>query len=1152
MYDTVDSSRVSLAGERLLMSSFLKNRAEEENFRLARELEREELFFELNLDEDAILRSQDLFGQIARSDLRTLGHTGFIKRYPALTLVALLGHAGVAYDHGTFWETFWDATALDPDPDFAIALRHQLYYLLYKFRMRTFPELLTESKYVMAMALHAGIPVNCLGDLVDVIEDHIRKGRDPSGVAVLEWLAEPGMEYRLNRLDVPVRNFLQLGGRIAVDILDRVVEFLIFTLENPEPWNDLTLDTSTTGLPTLVLDGLIARLKVQPFGADVDRGAARLRHRPRPVVSYSMEDDQVMVGVPYPSQRGDLPWKVTVAGATREVYAERPWGLAQGEEVPPTPMAVTAPAREVLMRHEASGDHHRVAVVDTADPMLLFTPGGRLVKSRASLPRGEVLALVPKDGTVVDALTGEELGTEGDRSPMGWHGWKARLVDLSSHDSIQLRRGNTPTGSIRGVRSVGSPRIDLGDPVVGLRSAEGIRVYAQRPEVTLPAHIGTEPLTWRVRVRESGQSLWLADSEWESDTVESVLDPFDGIAPGLLGLYEIWINGPVGSDLRYSVFLAEGVEVEYGDSFRTPVSGGLSEAIAAVTCTEPLTTDCEWIEFGVDDRDSAIRIDAGGHGYRMILTPPYFEARVDTLGTPAEWRTSAKVLAPADLEGHAVVAARVPGNVSVSIALLDDSGAIVQEEYPEVPADNVFQVPTRAFVDTARRVGACRLVALIDEEAKIHTVTIAHIRPARLCESVELRERTLVFSGLAEEEDLAVWVWAVTAPWRPVARLSIADKRAVLPDDLHESGDLIVQVFVDDPWVTVTRPSTPDLAAAMRVAQHGWVVGDHPAVDDLAQFLAGEASVPLAPAAVPGAWEALAMLGFAATDAESRRVREGLLKILARHPRAALEALGNSTISPAKKMALLIRIRLIDRPYSASDTRNDLHPDPWVGCMVEISDLPSLYARRRAVVTERSETLGYLTAQGGAALLTLLQEGRLTNPTAGIVDAVAVSMDERSEEEIDRVYEAVQLVPGALLDVDSRVSAVANAFRLRSAWSRDPACEELARHASRALMDVKSAAPALFDLIAARDEVLHGIDVGERPWALLSVQSLIFAAVVRLDARGEFEKSPVTPAARAAWATFAEYFPDLVATDILIADAAVTYLVHGDLIGEPA
>ncbi|NKS02553.1 hypothetical protein GS528_16320 [Rhodococcus hoagii] len=363
--------------------------------------------------------------------------------------MTLIGHAGLAYEQGRFWDSYWEELALEADDEFEHVLRHSLNDLLRKFRLREFPEI-AASNYIRVMAMHAGIPVYCLGDLVEVIEEHVQHGRDTTGAAVLEWLTEPGMSYRLNRLDVPVRNFLQLAGEIAVDILDRIIEFLLFTVEHSDVWNDLALDTSTTGLPTLLLEGLIERLRERPFG-QAAVAAPKVARRRKPAVSYSVEDDQVMVGVPYPTESPESPWKVSIAGTTREIYAERGWGVDDGAEHPHTPIAVTAPAREVLMVHDASGENFRIPVVDSADPLLLFTENGRLIQRHTALPRGLVLAVYPKDGTVADAVSGESIEFEEEaRTPSGWKGWHAQFLDLAGHNSILFRRAGRPDGAIRG------------------------------------------------------------------------------------------------------------------------------------------------------------------------------------------------------------------------------------------------------------------------------------------------------------------------------------------------------------------------------------------------------------------------------------------------------------------------------------------------------------------------------------------------------------------------------------------------------------------------------------------------------------------------------------------------------------------------------
>ncbi len=1006
----------------------------------------------------------------------------------------------------------------------------------------------------MVMAMHAGIPVRCLGDLVAVIEGHVRQGRDATGAALLEWLTAPGMDYRLGGLDVPVRNFLHHGGEIAVDILDRIIEFLAYTLEDPEAWNNLELDTSTTGLPTVLLNGLIEHLHKRPFLSTEDGSASPrgIRQRRNPVITYSVQDDEVLVGVPYPESGADLPWKVTVAGNTREVYAESGWGVEAGDH-PPTPVAVTAPARELLLVHEGSGANHTVPVFDTADPLLLFDLDGRLLRRTASLPRGLVLAMHPKDAAVIDAATDTPVRAADDpRVPSGWTGWRVNTLDLTGHDSILLRRNGRDDGPVRGVRSLGSPTFVPADPIPGLYTPNGLRVYAERPCVDLPPYVGSEPVLWRVRARRSGDRRWLVDCEWESGTEETSLDPFDGVEETLFGLYEVEVGCEAGADQRHTLFLAEGIDVDHGGAFRLPVSGGLAASTSTVTSAYDLTVDRTSVPFGIADRENEIRIGAGGRANKLVLRPPHIELRIDPVGAPTQWRTAPLSVNPADLEEHAVVAVRAPGCTSARFLLVDDQDRQVQQETPECPSDNVFQLSTRRFVDTARRVGVCRLIAVVDDESGVgHRVTLADVRPARLCERVTLDGTDLVFEQLADIDDPAVWVWAATAPWRPLVRLDITGGRATLPEDLHDAGDLIAAVFADDPFAIVTRPARPD-RDAIRVGRPGWVRDENPVLDDLARFLSGVGQPPLVPDAVDGAWAALALLPWDATDSESERLRGGLVRILGRHPRAALEALGSSTIPQDEMMSLLIRTQLVGLPYSASFTLNDLHPNGWVGCMVEISDLPSLRDRGRAVAGERAETLAYLETQGGRVLMDLLRTGKMGDPRTGVFDPIVLNLHVMAPERLEALFEQVRLVPGALLDVDTRTTATADAFHRRADWMDEPVCRTLPGHTAKALREVKKASPALYDLIVARNEVLAGVDVEQHPWMLLSVQSLTLAAVARLEARGEFRYAPMTADMRLAWAQMAEYFPAMVAGDLLIAEALAAHLTHGDLIGEPA
>ncbi len=121
--------------------SFLWDLAGDEEFRLARRLDGVTMFFELNLDADEVRRTQEMYGSVADQFVPRNGPQALIRKFPALTLTSLVGHAGLAYDQGRYWESFWDELGLSRDPEFENALRSGLNGLLRRFRMREFPEL---------------------------------------------------------------------------------------------------------------------------------------------------------------------------------------------------------------------------------------------------------------------------------------------------------------------------------------------------------------------------------------------------------------------------------------------------------------------------------------------------------------------------------------------------------------------------------------------------------------------------------------------------------------------------------------------------------------------------------------------------------------------------------------------------------------------------------------------------------------------------------------------------------------------------------------------------------------------------------------------------------------------------------------------------
>ncbi len=1119
--------------------TFVWNEAGNEEYRQARRLEQVSLFAELNLDYDEIARTRDLLGQVIREHRHRLGLSRLIDKFPALTLTTLIGHAGLDYEQGKYWESFWSELDLEREQEFENLLRARLPVYLRKFRMRLFPDLGTQ--YVQMMAVHAGIPVHCLGDLVDVIEQHVAQGRDPRGAAVFEWLTQPGLEYRMNDLDVPVRNFLKYGGEVAVDIVDRIIEFAGYTREYPDFANDLNLDTATTGIPSLLLDALIERWEERPFGAAAMIASRAPRPR-RPVLSYSRTDDQIIVEVPYPGVGAENPWLVSLDGETSAVHARRGWGLSAGEVQPSTPMPVTRQVREVVLRHDESGQHYRISLVDKADPLLIFDEHGTHLSRHTALPRGEVVAVHPARATLREAHSGSALAHSAEATPVGWRDWVARVYDLADIDAVVLD-DDARVGMPRQVRRTGSARLVLPVPVEGLYTRSGLAVYAERPSVDLPAH-AVEPVEWRVRVRRSGTVDWLADDIWESETEPVSLDPFEGLAPGLLGLFDVVISGPLGQDIRHNVFLAEGLVVEHAAEFRVPVQDGLASTSVTVTAAAPLSADRSEIGFDPAERESDVVVTSHGVAERLVVRPPAVELRVDAIGSVAAWRTVAPVLTAEDLAEYMIVAARVPGDVQVDMVLTDDHGAVRQTVCPKVARDNVFHAPTREFSDTAKSMRRSRMVLRIDTvDGATTEVTLARIQPRRLCAAVRLEGTDLVFDG-ATDSDLAAFVWPCTAPWRAPIQVEVNAGRATLPAEYIGAGPLTVQVFVDDPWSVITAPEQPD-ETADTVEQPGWMPDDDLGRAELARFLAGAGELPGTSSAVPEAWTVFA--GMRGGQQHRPSFRSGLREVLRADPRSSVEALDRSTIPRSEVPALLIASGLIERDLS-SPIRSDTLTDPWLGCLVGIADLPYI-ALHLSDPIPGAELRAELVNYGGEQLLNLLA-GDPHCACSDVFDADTVPLHFMPDEQFAALKQACEIVPAALLDGDTRRSAVFEAFAQRRRWQGEPAQAMMTVQSAELMPVLRRTSAVLYDAVKARNDMLTGADTTQFPWLLVSMQSLLFAAVARLSARSMIRGWSMPAPMRESWSRLAQLCPALVCADILIADALASYALHHDLVNK--
>ena len=1101
-------------------------------------LEPVNLVIETDFTAAEVLEAQRNFGSAARQ-LLNQGSTPkqIVKRYPALTLMILVGHASIAYVEGAYWEDFWQKLGMGRNPEFETEIRQSFNDLLDKFSLARFADVESAGayKFVMMFALHAGIPIYCLKDLLVLVNNQLAQGSRVTGAAIVEWLLEPGKEHRTAPLDKPVRNFLNYGAEFAVDILDRIINVIDMTRADPGLL-DSNLESSITGLPSVLLDELLRQLGDLPTS-----GPLKPRSQ-RPTFAYSVDDDEIILTLPALHVAPESPWRISLDGDIREVHPVRRWGDATQSLA--TRIPVPAPIREAVASHPGQPALSLPLVVQS-DPLLAFDKNGNLL-ARFSGLKGAAWVVFPEDQQLVDAGTRRPVSCQDDGSPAGWQGWRSAFVELDGIEALQLLRDNELIGTPRRVVRAVKPYFEFTNPILGVTTADGRSVYGRRPWVILPAGSTTPPPKWNVRVRRFDEAEWSINETWLGEVAESCVDPFDDAEDPQLGLFEIQVTGPIGSDARCICFLAEGLEAAFQPNLRVPVPGGLSACVASVDGGDLVIAPEAPIVFGHQDLELKLGVSTDKVSVDLLLVPPHVEMRSGEVGLPAAWRMTPAVSDPEDFVQDRFVAVRAPGIERVDFGYVSVHGDLLQvDPKPRRRHGDIHESRTQQFADTVRAHPAGRIVVTLHSADGPVRVTVLSAQPRRLATGVNLVLGTLEFDDAAGVEDLAVYIWNNTAPWRPAEVLPVREGKVVLPEHLIGRGDLRCQLFVDDPWVFIEPPAGPP-KDAFYIEQVGWCDEGTPQQQEISRYLATRDPAPVDVGAIPEVWMALARL-----HADGQRERfTGLIQLLDREPRKALECLGDSTMLASDKMAMLVRSELVNRKFQTKETLNDLHTHPWFGCMVEIADLPSLYNRRKEVAAERAETLAYLRDRGGEPLIELLSSGRTAVFRRSCIDSSVLEMSFRPGGQVAAKLLEIQQVPHPALHPDNLRAGVYEALCRRSEWTNSGWSDNFAAQTSFMVNPIRRASLRAHEMITARNELVNGVDVSANPWMLMSVQSLTLALAARLEACGRIDGRYLNRGLLGDWARLAQLCPTMVANDLLIAEAAILYDRRGDLLGE--
>ncbi|MEV6493370.1 hypothetical protein AB0M20_32830, partial [Actinoplanes sp. NPDC051633] len=750
---------------------------------------------------------------------------GLAKRWPACIVTAVTAVAINGY-RGSFWPAFNDAFDVADDQHthsfwgdaFRIALR--------RLGLETFSGVVAH-RHVGPILMHAGVPLFCFDDLLQLLAERVRLDPDLDADTFLSWAAD--QPQRIHRLDVPARRFLTYGTDFALDFVDRCLE-MVGVLSEPDG------DISRVALPSRFIERAVELAAGGELAEQPRRTHSRSARPQRPRVSLDPWGGGVALGLP---SVGDAPggaatWEVIQDGIATTVTSKAPW-VGVAEAAPGVKIRIQKPVRSLVASLVGAPREYEIQLVNADTPWLIFDDAGRLIPSHAALPRDAAWILYP--GTHTIESDGTLRVIEEGQVPGGWAGWILERTALDGSSWIQLA---AIPGSRRTIRGFSQPRIEVGQPVNGIDSLYGSRVLTTLPQVTLPSRDDAET-DWRITVRAAATGEIIAERTVSVSTETTITDLLDDLPRPVLGAFSIGVGGPLGFGVDRTLFIAEGLRAEFMPPVRALTWDGLTAATASVVGPVGAVGEPARLTFSATETATLIEYRTDTESEPLRVRPPHLRVSYETAGRLPSWQPRPVSLIAEDRrEENGVLAVHLPDNGGPAMARLVEGGEVIQElTLQRRGKDEVCYLPLQQMVDTIVLHPYAEIVVLCGNLA----MPVAKIRPRTLAIGIGFEDHQLVLQDPAPVPQLTATVYLSRAPWRSPVTLRVDDGRADLPAAFRGAGPLLVTLSVPaSEWVTVEEPRWPERYLLAGGEGH---LTDGPADEvALSRYLAGEGPAP--------------------------------------------------------------------------------------------------------------------------------------------------------------------------------------------------------------------------------------------------------------------------------------------------------------------
>ncbi|KQY51562.1 hypothetical protein [Nocardioides sp. Root140] len=1075
----------------------------------AEQLSTVSLAAEYPVDDEFREQALECLGLLYRRGTDSRARARVLRRWPA---VHVLSTTGVATDHyvaGTFWPSLTKLIATSLDQTVTKEWGEAFLENLSTLDLPTFDASDDAgTKYVGRILMHSGMPTLCLADLYRLISERRNKIAGLSAADFVAWVTVRAAHKQLHNVAKPVARFLQYGNEFAVDVTDRAFDLLDAIAAGG--------DGTDVPLPDRfrkVAIELNAQGEIHPVSRRSSRSGGDADQQPRLVIDPFGQGLMLRLPAVGDAPDGSATWIVGLDASSQRV-ATRALAPGLNEPAPQTDVALLVPTRIATVAMAGREDLTvTLTIVDETDPLLAFGEDGVRLAAGLPLPSRPTWLLFPGDPATLEAKGGAVLSES--PLPPGWSGWCLLLVDLEKCVSVRVLHDDY-TYRAHGVRKYATARVVADDPLRGMRTSTGLPVISSLPTVHLPEELGEA--NWQVTLLDgSGELVARWVSGGDNDDPNSI---WGAVPRPVVGAFTVRVRGPWGRGTSRALKIIEGLQASFNPPWRRFVTRGLQPCKVKVSVADGIDTPRTELDFDERELEHYLRVGAHGDYTTLVITPPHMSiAYQSTSATTAPSIKPLRLFREDIVEDPGTLVLDIGESASPVLRVIVTAG-VIQDVEPGAGRNGVYQFNLAKIVDTLAVYPQAKLSLDADSQ-----LVVGHIRPQSLFSGVELVDDALEFVDCVDVEGLTALMYTVRAPWREPTSLQVVNARTELPEHLRGAGPLRVVLRIEDPWVPEPVPAWPAIGRSVLVEADGHPCDGEAEETLLSAYLAGEGELPAGDLDFTRLWTIRGLIGGLALEERAGDVVRAIDDAVFADPRPALNALTASGVPDRSIPALIVRTGLAWAELAAA---HDDEPPTWTGR----GALPAALISAADLHWSEDEVLAAVDICGTVA--TDMAAGRDPEAKAGRLDDSADLFDKMPGLRDSFVRQA-GLVPSGLLSGDARVIAAMEFIKHR----HDPDISFIVRNAHKLLDESVRMLRILDDTRATAAFEARRHPTREGGWRVVPEISLALALAARHAARGHEVARNWMNAKQRVWGDLAKVVPQLVTTDLLIAELLV-------------